>query len=427
MGATYEYKCPCCGGALSFDAETQNVKCPYCDTEFETESLKECDEGWQEEQVEWKSGGTEWSEEEKERLSVYLCEACGGELVSEETTASSFCPYCGNPVIFKGRLAGGLKPDYIIPFKFEKEKVNERFSAFVKGKILLPRAFRHECKTEEIKGLYVPFWIYDADVTGRVQYRATKTRYWSDGNYDYTEVRHYSVLRGGEIGFDHIPVDGSKKMDDTLMESIEPYRFSDAVAFQSAFLSGFYTDKYDVSQEETFPRANERIRQGTEDALRDTVQGYDSVTTEKSSVRLNRSEVNYTLYPVWMMQKSWRDKTYTYAINGQTGKVAGDLPMSVGRLILFTLLIALIGALIGFGVAYLAEGMEVVVVASVVGALIAGGLAALFLVKQIKTVVPQRGASSYYRDGSLHISEQRDTFLYRNVTRTKRQTSKDDK
>lgn len=418
-----EYKCPCCGGALTFQAALQKVKCPYCDTEFETDSLKSLDEGWAEENsAEWAAGGSSWTEEEKEFLSEYVCESCGGELVTEETTASSFCPYCGNPVILKGRLSGGLKPDFVIPFQMEKSKVNDAFAAFVKGKLLLPKAFREECKTEEIKGLYVPFWVYDAEVTGRVQYHATKVRCWTDGEYSYTETRHYAVYRSADLSFEHIPADASKKMADDLMESIEPYDFSAAKPFQSAFLSGFYSDKYDVEQKDTYPRVNERMKRGAEDALRDTVHGYSTVFPEKSTVNLKSSKVVYTLYPVWTMQKSWKDKTYSYAVNGQTGKVAGELPFSVAKLLLFSLLAALLGGLIGFGIFYFLEfELTELIVGTAVVALLFGIVTGVLLKKQIKTVAFQDSGRNYLRGDGVNLLERRDVFLYRNVTRQRLQ------
>ena len=148
--------------------------------------------------------------------------------------------------------------------------------------------------------------------------------------YYYTETSYYSVNRAGYIGFANVPVDGSTKMDDALMESIEPYYIGDAVDFQTAYLAGYLADKYDVGAEESIERANQRIRKSTEEAFADTVNGYDSVQTEDSNIRLHNGRARYALYPVWILNTMWNGQKYTFAMNGQTGKLVGDLPMDKG-------------------------------------------------------------------------------------------------
>ena len=125
MSTLLEYKCPCCGGAISFDSELQKLKCPYCDTEFEVETLRSYDDDLKKEipdDMKWQTeAGREWQEGEAEGMRVYVCDSCGGEIVCDANTAATSCPYCGNPVVMKGNLSGFLKPDYIIPFKLDKK------------------------------------------------------------------------------------------------------------------------------------------------------------------------------------------------------------------------------------------------------------------------------------------------------------------
>ena len=201
-----------------------------------------------------------------------------------------------------------------------------------KGKWLLPRVFSEENHLEEIKGVYVPFWLFDADTDAHIRYKATRVRAWSSGNYDYTETSFYSVIREGSVEFDRVPVDGSSKMADDLMESIEPFDFSEAVDFQTAYLAGYLADKYDVTAEESVARANERIRRSTEEVFEDTVQGlYATVVPENVSIHLKNGKAKYALYPVWLLTTRWRGKQYLFAMNGQTGKFVGDLPVDNGK------------------------------------------------------------------------------------------------
>ncbi len=335
MAQLIEYKCPCCGGAVEFNSNVQKMKCPYCDTEFEMDVLQSYNEELQNEEedaLSWESpAGGEWQEGETDGMRVYICESCAGEIIGDENLGATKCPYCGNNVVIKGQFSGDLKPDYVIPFKLDKKAAKEAFKNHLEGKKLLPKLFKDENHLEEIKGLYVPFWLFDADVNGHMRYRATRVRSWSDSNYIYTQTNFYSIVRGGTVGFERVPVDGSTRMLDEWMESLEPYDFSEAVDFQTAYLAGYLADKYDVSADASVERANNRIRQSMEDIFRSTVSAtYTSVVRENGSINIQNGKAKYALYPVWVLTTKWQDKTYLFAMNGQTGKFVGELPTDRG-------------------------------------------------------------------------------------------------
>lgn len=334
MAVLQEYKCPCCGGAIAFDSSIQKMKCPYCDTEFEMEALAGYDselKNTKEDDMSWEnSAGSEWREGEADGLRSFVCKSCGGEIVGDENTAATSCPFCGNPVVMMGQFSGALKPDYVIPFKLDKKAAKEALNRHYSGKRLLPKVFRDQNHIDEIKGVYVPFWLFDADAEADIRYRATRVRSWSDSSYNYTETSVYSVSRSGSISFEKVPVDGSTNMPDALMESIEPYDFSEAVDFQTAYLAGYLADKYDVDAEQSIEHANDRIKQSTADAFADTVEGYTTVTPESTSIRLQNGKAKYALLPVWILNTTWNGQKYTFAMNGQTGKLIGDLPLDKG-------------------------------------------------------------------------------------------------
>ena len=326
MSDINEYKCPSCGGAIEFDSHSQKMKCPYCDTEFDLETLKKYDEQLSKEAEQkddisdWQTDpGKQWQEGETD-----------GMIVSDENTGATSCPYCGNPVILTERFRGALRPDMVIPFKLDKKAAKEAYYKHIKGRPLLPKVFRRENHIDEIKGIYVPFWLFDADVAADARYKATKVRTWSDSDYDYTETSYYSVDRSGNMSFVSVPVDGSSRMPDDLMESIEPYKVADAVEFQTAYLSGYLADKYDVDAQQSTDRARERMKESAQDVLRDTVKGYASVIPENTNVRISGGDAKYALYPVWILNTTWRGKKYIFAMNGQTGRMTGDLPVDNG-------------------------------------------------------------------------------------------------
>ena len=296
----------------------------------------------------------EWDESETDNISVFVCNSCGGEIIGDNNTAATECPYCGNQVVVFGRFKGALKPDYVIPFKLDKNAAKEKYKQHISGKFLLPKFFKNENHIDEIKGIYVPFWLFSSKVDSFARFDAEKVRTWIAGNYRYTEVSTFDVFRSGKMEFKNIPVDGSQKMPDDLMESIEPFDFRDAVPFQTAYLSGFFADKYDVDDKTSEKRANERVRRSTIDVLRSTVNGYTTVrnfsrdlfyqkygqmqnvnyqdpfantNSASSGVTLEEGTVSYALYPVYLLSTTYQGQKFTFAMNGQTGKFVGDLPI----------------------------------------------------------------------------------------------------
>lgn len=340
------YKCPACTGPLHFDSDTGKLKCDYCDSVFtvnEIEALyaqknesavaaaqaaeaaqitpesKEIN-GWQLDDT-----GTPWGNDAK-GLKVFNCPSCGAELICDDTTAATSCPYCDNPTIVPAALTGGLKPDCIVPFKLDKEQAKAAFRDHLKGKKLLPRLFSEENHLDEIKGVYVPFWLFDAQAKANMIYHGEQHNSWSDRDFNYTETKIFDLVRRGSLEFANVPVDGSKKMADELMESIEPFDISEAVDFKTAYLAGYFADKYDVSASDCVQRANLRIEQSVKDAFISTTGGFSNVHAKSGNINVSNGKARYALCPVWLLNTTWRGEKYVFAMNGQTGKFVGNLP-----------------------------------------------------------------------------------------------------
>lgn len=325
-----EFKCPCCSGAIEFDTTLQKMKCPFCDTEFELDSLRQFDEALKEEQpdrMDWKTESRSWDATEAQNMVTYICNTCAGEIIAEASSAATFCPFCGSPVVLKGNLEGDLRPDLVIPFKLDKKAAMDAMAKHLTGKKLLPKVFKDENHLQEIKGVYVPFWLYDADCEAGIRCRATRVHTWNSRDYVYTETSYFAVFRRGSLSFEHVPVDGSTQMPNELMESIEPFDYREAVDFQTAYLSGFFANRYNESASDCEERADERIKNSTKAAVMSTIQGYATLTPEKVSVRMGEGRTLYALLPVWILTTKWNGQTYTFAMNGQTGKFVGNLPM----------------------------------------------------------------------------------------------------
>lgn len=354
------YQCPACTGPLHYSAKSGKLACDYCGSSFdvaEIEALyarKEAEAAAAKQAADAKaeaaqaakaeaaeaaaaSGGWDTSDlsrdwgAEADGLRVYSCPSCGAELICDQSTAATACPYCGNPAIVPGQFSGALRPDYILPFRLSKDDAVQALRAHYKGKPFLPRSFTSANHIEQIQGVYVPFWLFDGGAEGAASYRASNTNVYETGDYEITETRHYHVVRAGSLAFEKIPVDASSKMPDDHMDSIEPFDYAQLRPFSTAYLPGYLADKYDVTIDDSRDRADTRCRETLAQALRDTVTGYGACVTEREDIALRRGKVHYALLPVWMLSTKWHGQAFLFAMNGQTGKLVGDLPTDRGR------------------------------------------------------------------------------------------------
>ena len=376
------YQCPACTGPLHFVGESGRLECDYCGSSFdiaeieafyaekeakaaeaaqkreETEAAQKSAEAEEQQTAadgsDWDSSGLseDWGADAAD-MKAYCCPSCGAELLCDATTAATSCPYCGNPSVLPGQFSGILKPDFVLPFKLSKEDAIKALKKHYLKKPLLPSTFSKANHLEEIKGVYVPFWMYDGEASGSAQFHATTIHTYTSGDYEITETSHYDVQRAGSIAFEKIPVDASSKMPDDYMDSIEPFDYADLKPFSTAYLPGFLADKYDVTAEASIDRANKRVKRSTEDTFAGTVQGYTTVTTEYSSVQFRGGKARYALYPVWLLNTTWNGNKYTFAMNGQTGKFVGDLPVDKAAASRWTLLLAAVFTAVTYGGAWL--------------------------------------------------------------------------
>ena len=345
------YQCPACTGPLHFAGGSGKLECEYCGASYDVAEIEALYAEKEEKAAAarqaaeetrqsapsgdggaWDTSGfsEDWGTE-GDGMRAYSCPSCGAELICDENTAATSCPYCGNPTVVPGQFSGQLRPDFIIPFKLSKEDAVKALKDHYKGKIFLPKSFTQENHVQEIQGVYVPFWMFDGEAEGDARYEATRSHTYRSGDYEITETEHYDIYRAGFISFEKIPADASSKMPDDHMDSIEPYDYQELKPFSTAYLPGFLADKFDVTVEQCRQRADQRCAGTLSATLRDTVTGYHTCTLIHESVSLKRGKVHYALMPVWMLNTKWKGKDFLFAMNGQTGKLVGDLPVSWGR------------------------------------------------------------------------------------------------
>ena len=345
------YQCPACTGPLHFEASSGKLECEFCGSVYEIAQI-EAMFGEKEKQAAQAQAEAEAKREEAkaagdegwdlsglsgdwgaaaEGMRAYSCPSCCAELICDETTAATSCPYCGNPTVVPGQFGGTLKPDYVLPFRLKKEDAIAALKKHYEGRPFLPAAFKKQNHLEEIKGVYVPFWLFDGEAEADILYDASRTYTSREGDYEVTRTEHYDVRRAGKVAFSRIPVDGSTKMPDDYMDSIEPFDYSDLKDFSTAYLPGFLADKYDVDAKQSSKRADERAINTTQQTLRNTVVGYTGVFERAKDISLRRGCVKYALLPVWVLNTKWNGETYLFAMNGQTGKFVGHLPVDTKK------------------------------------------------------------------------------------------------
>ena len=346
MGKTVlDNKCPSCGAAIKFNAKTQTFKCEYCFSEYTLEEMKKYNNA--------SSDEANSDKDSKINYVSYLCKNCGAEIVADENTASTFCVYCGSTAILKDKLSGEFAPSFIIPFKKTKEDAKEAFIGLKKGRKLIPKSFLSEQNIEKITGVYVPFWLYDIKVSGLLEAKSTFVTSWRSGNYTYTKTDIYSMKSDGEAGFSMVPTDGSERFSNDIMNAIEPFNYEELVKYNHAYLSGFLAEKYDVNKEDAFIDAKERAFKSTTDIMLKDMKAPGVKTITNNQLVPNMEKAYYAMLPVFMVNVKYKDKYYTFAMNGQTGEFVGNIPLDKGKAILYFVIILISVFIIVIAISYL--------------------------------------------------------------------------
>ena len=353
--AVVSYKCPHCGGELIFNPTTQKYKCEYCLSDFSQEELEALkpEEGSEEKAVNFEEDTQEENTTEKETQEavIYHCPSCGAEIVTDETTAATFCYYCHNPVVLSGRVSGEFLPDKIIPFAIDKKQATEKFLDYVHSKKFVPKAFFNKQQIEKISGVYFPYWMVDMDIEGSMQAEGRNVRVWRSGDTEYTETKVYRVEREGDVHLEDITKNALKKSNAKLAEGVLPYDVSKVQKFHMGFLSGFLAEKRDIERTELNKQVQQEANEYGEKILRGTVKGYSSISVKSCHLNQTQENWDYTMLPVWTVTyKGKNGKMYYYSMNGQDGKVYGELPIDYkkvwilgGIVFVVVLILALIG------------------------------------------------------------------------------------
>ena len=308
-------KCPRCQAPIKFNPKLGLFKCEYCEGEFSAEELK--DMSSEENNV----------LENSVEYTNYNCPDCGAVIITDENTAATFCVYCGNTSIIKSRLSNAFAPSLIIPFKHTKEEAISAFKSLKKGRPLIPKEFINEKNIEKITGIYIPFWLFDLESSGEITIDATRVNSWSHGDTHYTKTDYFKVVRDGSMNFYRVPVDGSVRFENDIMNSIEPFDYKKLVPYNHAYLSGFLAEKYDVESDDALVDAKSRTLKSAKEEMLSSAIGYASKVISSENLTSTLINKEYVLLPVYMVNVKYKDKYYIFAMNGESGNFVGNIPL----------------------------------------------------------------------------------------------------
>lgn len=352
--STLQFPCPACGGNMVFSPENQALSCPYCGNKIDIASVGEdiCEYDF----FKVKDDSSQsWGDEKR----VFRCESCGGETIMDKDAAAQFCAFCGSSHIVKNDDSKGICPESIIPFKISKKQALDSFGRWIKKRFFAPNKLKKMYKKGKISGVYIPFWTYDADTTSFYTAEAGTYYYvtvtdWVEENgkrrmvtrqerrtrWDYTSGVYSNY-------FDDVLINASRNIDQDLIEEIHPFNLKELVHYEPQFLSGFLAERYSIGLKDGWRMAKGLVDNGI---YRGVVNQINADEVRNVKLKTNYKEIKYKhiLLPVWISSYNYKNKTYRYMINGQTGRVKGKYPISPWKIIMIILLSTGVLALLYF-------------------------------------------------------------------------------
>lgn len=319
-----QYKCPDCGAGMVFNSQTGKLYCDSCGHSEEIENYNTGD--FQEFEEHFHSSTFEGDE-----VNQYQCNNCGAILLTDKDTTATTCSFCGSPVILGDRLSGALAPSKVIPFSISKSEAEAAFKKWCHHGLLMPKDFKQADRIKSLAGMYVPFWLYDLQGQGEAIAHCTRIHTHDEGDTIVTKTNHFDVYRKVDLRYNNVPADASEKMPDDLMDKLEPFDYNNMKDFNTPYLAGFVSEKYNYTDREMFPRVQQRVTRYIDDYISESIKGYSTKNIINRDYHAKQINAEYALFPVWMVYYDYGHSEYTFAMNGQTGKIAGKPPLSAAK------------------------------------------------------------------------------------------------
>ena len=332
-------KCPNCAGSLRYDIGSGQLACDYCGSFFDPYAINDVTD----------------AETDSFDVNVFRCPNCCGELFTTDDSATGFCSYCGSSVILESRIAKEKRPSYIIPFRITKEDCIDRLSKRMKTAVFTPREFRDPKKMARFRGIYMPYWVYSASFSEPITINANH-EYISAG-YDYTD--YYLVQADVQATVSGLTHDASSSFEDSISEAIAPFPAKELKSFSPSFLCGFYGDVPDVDASVYQEEVIEVISGAVGGSFQSLLGSKEKIMSEQSldqvlpaSLKLGpQKNAHYpietvarnlkaekTMLPVWFLSYRNGNRVAYAVVNGVTGEISFDLPISPYKFLLASIL-----------------------------------------------------------------------------------------
>lgn len=408
-------KCPSCGAQIIWEPSIEKFKCEYCASLFSADEFLKSQENEEEN-----------SKRGNEELVSFKCNNCGAEIVSDVNTYSTFCVYCGSSAILKDKINSENMPDYVIPFKITEEDARSAYNELLKGKMLLPRKFRKAKLREKIRGIYIPFWAYDITYDGDIKFEGVDIEEWEDDEYEYEKRKYYDVIVRGHYEYEKVLCDASRFFNDDLMDSISPFDLNELIKYNHAFLCGYLADTYDVSKEESFNIAKERTTNSCISVARRESPHDEDYYTDDNLI-IDKTKTYHLYLPVYILSVPFKKKIYTFAMNGQTGKLIGNLPIGKIR---YTLSIVSFFLILFLGLFFLLNNTDMNENGALVGAAFVSIIAVIIfgfiLHSRYKLVNTEYYAFDYLNEEATEANIIKDSYTHSSTSKNRKLNSNKD-
>lgn len=305
---------------MAFDVETGALGCPSCGHEENIETFND-----------------EYIEQvfDSDDAVEYRCDNCGGTVLTDADTTATSCSFCGSGVVMGDRLSGKLAPVKIIPFTVSKEEAQKNFKKWCKSGRFIPNSFKLDSRIENITGMYVPYFIYDMHAKVNLDGIGTRVTSYRKGDYVYTETTYFQVIRDFDLYYNKVPADASEKMQDDIMDKVEPYHYNDLKVFKTPYLAGYLAEKFNFDADDLLTRIQTKVQPYANNYLQSTVSTYATLTNKNDAIQTNKVNDMYVLFPIWIVSYDYEKHKHTLVMNGQTGKIVGKVPLSIGKMALW--------------------------------------------------------------------------------------------
>lgn len=326
-----QYNCKNCGAELYWNAKSGSLKCEYCDFEYQVTDFE--DATTTKEEVPDESLDADYINEElDDGMVAYECKKCSGTVVTSKTTMAEICPYCGEAISITSKSVGKFRPKFLIPFKVEKKEAKEIYQKYVKKAKYSPKEFKMDNIVEKMQGLYAPFYLHNIDNQSNHLFTGEIITKRKSGEYLISKHDVYDLKASIDCKYEYLPTDSSVRLNDYMMKCVEPYDYKDLKSYNPAYMSGFLAEQTDEDESKINETAIKRTKEGNRTKAKGLFKKYSGVIDKSHEFHIKKHTKDYSMLPVWLLNVKYGSKKFQFAINGQTGKITGKLPLDFKKL-----------------------------------------------------------------------------------------------